>query len=117
MGVPVFFIAAYLYPLIPGVSRIPLCAARLFLSRDCPGCGLTRSFAALTHGHLRASVDFHPLGVVIALWFISLFMTTVYGALVQRPPASLLSQRSRDLVLGMFVGALLVQWIVKLSLA
>ncbi len=31
----------------------------------CPGCGLTRSFVCLGHGHLRESFAWHPLGPLL----------------------------------------------------
>ncbi|MDB4959618.1 MAG: hypothetical protein JWO36_7187 [Myxococcales bacterium] len=32
---------------------------------DCPMCGMTRSFVAFAHGHLRAALDFHPAGPLL----------------------------------------------------
>ena len=31
----------------------------------CPGCGLTRSFVCLAHGHLFEALRWHPLGPVL----------------------------------------------------
>lgn len=31
----------------------------------CPGCGLTRSFVCLAHGHVREALLWHPLGPVM----------------------------------------------------
>jgi hypothetical protein len=42
---------------IPG-----LCIFRGLLGIDCPGCGLTRSWVALAHGDLGASLSYHLLG-------------------------------------------------------
>lgn len=41
----------------------PSCVFRRAFHIPCPGCGLTRSFAALWHGNLSASFHFHPLGL------------------------------------------------------
>ncbi len=44
-------------------SAGPGCVFRRAFHIPCPGCGLTRSFAALWHGNLSASFHFHPLGL------------------------------------------------------
>ncbi len=114
LGVPALFLLAYLYPLLPGIERIPLCAVRTFLGVECPGCGLTRSLAALVHGHLRASIDLHPLGIVIAGWLAYLFGRRVVAVATGRTPGQLLTQPQRDALLFGFLGAMLLQWAVRL---
>lgn len=32
---------------------------------DCPGCGLTRCFLAMSHAQLRAAWGYHPVGVLL----------------------------------------------------
>lgn len=70
-AVAVLILAALLEP-HPEVVRLfghdvpPLCAFSVVTGLSCPGCGLTRSFAFLAHGDLRASLAMHPLGP--ALW-------------------------------------------------
>jgi hypothetical protein len=39
-----------------------LCLFRRATGRNCPFCGLTRSFAALRRGRLGASFAHHPIG-------------------------------------------------------
>lgn len=113
LGVPALFLLAYLSPLLPGVDRIPLCAVRTFLGVECPGCGLTRSFGALVHGHLRSSIDLHPLGIVIAGWLLYLFSRHALAAVTGKPCGTLLTQVQRDRLLLVFLGAMLLQWIVR----
>lgn len=48
-----------------------LCALRFLTGLDCPGCGLLRSLVALVRGDLEASVVWHPMGVLVALWALS----------------------------------------------
>ncbi|MBS0211512.1 MAG: DUF2752 domain-containing protein [Planctomycetes bacterium] len=44
--------------------RLPeLCAWRRLLNRNCPGCGLTRSWVAALHGRPGLSFQMHPLGM------------------------------------------------------
>jgi hypothetical protein len=116
MGVPALFCAAYVIGLFPTIADLPVCAARSFLGVECPGCGLTHSFAALVHGGVRASIDFHPLGPVIALWLLILFGRELARVALCREIAPLLHQRSRDLIVAACLVGFALQWIVKLAL-
>jgi hypothetical protein len=42
-----------------------LCPFRLLTGLPCPGCGLTRSFCAMAHGHLDAAASFHLFGPLL----------------------------------------------------
>ncbi len=69
-AVAVLILAAILEP-HPEVVRFfghdvpPMCAFSLLTGVSCPGCGLTRSFAFLEHGDLRASFAMNPLGPLL----------------------------------------------------
>jgi hypothetical protein len=71
-AVAVLILAALLEP-HPDVVRLfghdvpPLCVFSVATGLSCPGCGLTRSFAFLEHGDLRAAFALHPLGPVLWL--------------------------------------------------
>ncbi len=56
--------ASFLYA--PWVSHGPiLCPFRFLLGMPCPGCGLTRSFCAVSNGHLLAAVKYHLFGPLL----------------------------------------------------
>ncbi len=42
-----------------------LCPFRLVTGLPCPGCGLTRSWVYLLHGHWSAAMTANPFGVVL----------------------------------------------------
>jgi hypothetical protein len=44
------------------LPRIPLCSFRLLTGLDCPGCGLTRAFCAISHGRLGDAWRYNPFG-------------------------------------------------------
>jgi len=45
---------------IPGSGSLPaLCMWRQTLGINCPGCGLTRAFVAMAHGHWLAAWQFN----------------------------------------------------------
>lgn len=111
LGVPALFIAAFVVSSFHTLQQLPLCAVKSFLKIDCPGCGLTRSFAALVQGHIRASIDFHPLGIVIALWLLYMWGRSLIISCGRDCP-TLLTQTQRDWMLRIFLAAMLFQWMV-----
>jgi hypothetical protein len=47
------------------MPRGPICISVILFHRECPGCGLTRSFAALGRGALADANALNPLGPVL----------------------------------------------------
>ena len=45
-----------------GIELPPLCGSRIWFGSDCPGCGLTRSFIALSSGEFAKSLEYHRVG-------------------------------------------------------
>lgn len=63
---------------LPGYS---LCLFKNLFQTDCPGCGLTRSFVAIGRGQLMQAWKFHPGGLFLYAFFLSLLMTEAYKVL------------------------------------
>jgi hypothetical protein len=58
--------------LVVGGQPLPtLCLMRSVLGVRCPGCGLTRSWIDLLHGHWRDSFVQHPFGAVTLLYVLA----------------------------------------------
>ena len=56
-------------------SSLPtLCWSQLLFHRECPGCGLTRSFLALGRGSLAEAERLNPLGPILFLFAIALLL-------------------------------------------
>jgi hypothetical protein len=73
------FAASVLLPLPASatgqIGHLPsVCLFYNLTGLPCPGCGLTRSFVCLGHGHLRESLYWHPLGIVIYGVFLLLWL-------------------------------------------
>lgn len=65
-------LAASWVPAYQWESLPDLCLFHRLTGLACPTCGLTRSWSALVHGHLRLSLHYHALGATlllgVALW-------------------------------------------------
>lgn len=71
--------ASVLLPLPHGaggqIGHLPsICLFYHLTGLPCPGCGLSRSFVCLGHGHFWESLHWHPLGPVIFLVFALLWL-------------------------------------------
>lgn len=64
----------YYYILLPYLT-LPPCVLNTYFGLYCPGCGGTRAFVSLLHGHILQSLWYHPLVPYSALIF-GLFMLT-----------------------------------------
>ena len=52
---------------VPG-SRFalpPLCSSRLLLGIECPGCGLTRAFVAISHGRIQRAWELNRASMLM----------------------------------------------------
>jgi len=65
------------YLLQPYTANGPtLCLFRQWTGLPCPGCGLTRSFCAISHGHFAEAWSFNPFGYLFyALAVLFLILT------------------------------------------
>jgi hypothetical protein len=104
----------------PDGVGVPLCWFKWVYGHPCPGCGLTRSFACISHLQFGKAWDYHPFGPLLyALFFINALLLL----LPQQQRAALrsrMSERDRWLrpiylaVVGMFLtfGVVRLLWSV-----
>ena len=90
-----------------------LCAFHNLTGLPCPGCGLTRAWVSIAHGHLSESLVWHPLGPFLfgcALFYV------VWSAWValQRPPFRA-PQKLQNFVIGAGTALLLSLWAARLA--
>ncbi|MCH9032723.1 MAG: DUF2752 domain-containing protein [candidate division Zixibacteria bacterium] len=89
------------------------CPSQKLFGLSCPACGLTRSISSALHFDLARSVDYHPLGVVVLLFF---------GTLATIPERRFLKLQNkftndesfRIKSTGLFIGTFLVVWIIRM---
>jgi len=84
------------------------------LNVGCPGCGMTRSLAAFLHGDFWESWFYHPLGVVVALGLVYIWLKAVYAFLSgKRSP---LWSDFETALSRVFVAALFTTWFLRVIL-
>ena len=59
----IVIVASFLLP-VEGVKGTE-CISKTLTDHPCPGCGVTRSITAISHGDVRKAWGFNPLGFVI----------------------------------------------------
>ena len=90
--------ALWLSPAADGVTRPDgsplgaLCWVHAAFGIDCPMCGMTRSFVALAHGHVREAFAFHAAGPLL---FVAMIALVVAVAVVTIKRATPLVERPR----------------------
>ncbi|MGC4046043.1 MAG: DUF2752 domain-containing protein [Armatimonas sp.] len=70
----VILLLSVLLPLPDANGRMllpPICAFKNLTGLPCPGCGLTRSFVCLGHGHIAEAFHYHILGPALFLGILS----------------------------------------------
>jgi len=82
----VVWIGSFVYDGTP-LNDTVWCVWRRFVGLNCFGCGLTRSFMAVSDGHILRSLALHPVGPFL------------YGAMVWRIVVTLLRTGSGNVAL------------------
>jgi len=121
LGIATFVVVmAFALDVLPGGTRVafhglhqwPLpqtCVFRTATGRNCAGCGLTRSFILLAHGHFRESVHMHRLGWLMALGFLVQFPYRLLS--LWRPDRPLLPQPVPEVFGWGLVVVLFANWL------
>lgn len=63
----------------------PLCFSVILFHRECGGCGLTRSFAAIGRGSWSDANALNPLGPMLFVWAIAVVAIRIGRALLPWP--------------------------------
>jgi hypothetical protein len=74
---------------LPGVGG---CGFRMLTGLPCPGCGLTRAFCAISHGHFADAWGFNPFGFI----FYALTLSSLFAPWISRRFPQLLERFSRS---------------------
>jgi len=71
------FLISFLVPL-SWIQSIPLCTFQFFTGFDCPGCGLTRAFWNISHGHFLRALSLNGSSWVLYLLFVFAFLRQIF---------------------------------------
>lgn len=92
-GAAAIAVAAALDPAVVADGPV-ICPFRLLSGLPCPGCGLTRSWVYLMHGHWSDAVAANPFGILSLLSVVAVIVAVVV-ALVRRQPVPELGRFTR----------------------
>lgn len=102
---------------LPGfkASLPTICMFKREYGIDCPGCGLTRCFVSMGHGHVASAWRYHPTGVLLFFVVLSQIPYRLYQIRRLRRGRPEIAHWSQWALLCLTVAALLGQWIVRLA--
>ena len=83
------------------------CVIRLLTGIPCPGCGLSRAYLALLHGHVVEAFYYHPLFFVVAPFLLYM---TFYDRLSPR-----VSRRTEAIVCVCLTAAFILVYIARMA--
>ncbi len=63
-------VAIVIYTLLVHVAFRAFCPMVIVTGLPCPGCGITRSLCYLLTGQVAESIHMHPMGIVVACFFL-----------------------------------------------
>lgn len=100
---------------LPGLDTpLPtLCMLKRECGIDCPGCGLTRCFLSMGHGHVTSAWAYHPAGVLLFIMLaaqIPYRLCQIWRLRRGRPEFRHWTQWA---LLWLIVAAILGQWILR----
>lgn len=72
------FVLAFFYPISFLKDGQTICFFRNLLGITGPGCGLTHSFIAISHGNIAEAFKYNPLGPPLYLLFFLTWLKTIF---------------------------------------
>jgi len=90
------------------LPRIELCAMHRLTGIPCPGCGLTRSFCAISHGDFAAAYHFNPFGYLFYVAALLAAVDPIARKLAPTAAARLSGSRYLAFAVPALVGAMII---------
>jgi uncharacterized protein DUF2752 len=123
----VFFVAVRLNPYHPDGSpmrmevhrqlNLPPCTFKDTTGLPCPSCGMTTSFALLVRGDVGNSLKANAVGTLLAVFCLFLIPWSLASVLLRRPLFLRSLERAFTVCILVFLGAMLLRWLVVLGWA
>jgi hypothetical protein len=101
-----------------GDLGVSLCWFKRWTDLPCPGCGLTRCFVCLSHGHWREALHFHQLGPLVYLIAVASTVSLLIGEKHRTRLATFFSlhQRAAAFLYWGFIASFIAFGLVRLLL-
>jgi len=114
-GLSIVFVTSTVW-LPPDEPTFVLCPFRFLTGLPCPGCGMTRAFCHLAHGHFVSALQFNPFSFFVFLAAIIAWLkaaAVLFDLQALRAKLSVLrfSQRAGKFALMLVV----IWWITRLA--
>ena len=77
-----------------GTGFFPTCYFKAMFALPCPGCGLSRSLASITHLQLGDAVAYHPFGLLVFLLLGAILVVSLSPARARAAVAAWLDARA-----------------------
>ena len=114
LGVLLIFSAVLPLPRGNAIAGLPsICAFHNLTGLPCPGCGLTRSWVCLAHGHLGEALLWHPLGPLLFLAALSYVLWSAWVALNR--PKFPVPQRLQNATIFVGLALMFGFWALRLA--
>ena len=91
-----------------------LCIFRASSGFPCPGCGMTRSFISISGGNLALAYRYHPLGIVIYVLFLYLFVVKIVEIIRGRTGLIKYNKHFVTIFFYVLIIAMLVNGVIRL---
>lgn len=110
----------FLKPAFPGEERVaigswripPVCPHRILYTQTCPGCGLIRSFTALTHGQIKQAIGYHRLGILLYILVFFQIPIRIYLLYKGREGFSKRIHAMISWPIPFMIAALIINWLI-----
>lgn len=92
------------------------CYFKKMTGLPCPGCGITRSLCAMAKGDFVHSLKFHPLGLLIFIAIIVIWLKAIVELMFKRTLVLSINQKTKTIILYAFILLTGIFWMVRLGL-
>jgi hypothetical protein len=97
---------------VVGLNGLPhFCLFQRIFGIPCPGCGITRSFIALSELNIASSWHYNPVGIFIILFILIQIPMRVYAMIFINKGESISSLSK--ILSNLIVLSLLIVWIIR----
>ena len=108
----VVLLAAFFWQ--PSDNGIILCYFRGLTGLPCPGCGMTRSLCAIAKGQILRSVQYHPLGPLVFLIAVGLWIRAIAELVYQKTAIIVLSEKTKRRLIPIAIIFIVLFWVYRI---